>query len=121
MFQRVARDQALLLVARLDGRPVAATLVTKFRGIAVYASGAYVRDLGKFPVSHWPLYASILAAKRSGCYRFLLGPAYYDQAFRVSEKLRSIANFKRGFATEIVMHREYLLGTEWESDGDSKE
>ena len=118
MWQRVAQNQALLLVARLDGRPVAATFVTKFGGLAVYASGAYVRDLGKFPVSHWPLYASILAAKGAGCSRFLLGSAYFDQAVSVSEKLRSIASFKRGFATEIVMHREYVLGTEGERDGD---
>lgn len=121
MWQRIAQDQAQLLVARLDGRPVAATFVTTFGDLAVYASGAYVRDLGNFPVSHWPMYASILAAKRSGRSRFLLGAAYFDQAVEASEKLRSIANFKRGFATEVVLHRQYVLGTERGGDGDGKE
>ena len=109
MYRRLVNDEALLLVARCDKRPVAATYVAKFGNLAVYASAAYVRDLGSFPVSHWPLYASILAAKHSGCSRFLLGPGYLDIGVPGSQKSQSVEAFKRGFATEVVGNRRYIL------------
>lgn len=120
MYRRLEQDEALLLVARLENRPVAATFVTKFGGLAVYASGAYVRDLGNFPVSHWPMYASMLAAKQAGCSRFVIGAGYFDRSVEVPEKLQSIANFKRGFATEIIMHRQYVLESSRSGDGGEK-
>lgn len=120
MYRRLVHDEALLLVARLEDRPVAATFVTKFGGLAVYASGAYVRDLGNFPVSHWPMYASMLAAKQAGCSRFIIGAGYFDASVETPEKLQSIANFKRGFATEILMHRQYVLESSTSGDGGEK-
>jgi hypothetical protein len=107
MQERLERGEAELQVAFLAERPVAATFVASLGEVAVYASGAYVRDLGNFPVSHWPMYSAILSAQRRGHSRFIVGAGYYDRETAASAKLQSIAQFKRGFATSVVHHRQY--------------
>ena len=107
MFEMVAQGRAQLLLAHLEGRPVAATYFVRFGRLALYASGAYVRDLGKFPVSHWPLYASMLEARRSGVERLVLGTVLQEAGLGPSAKEQSIAVFKRGFATTVVARRTY--------------
>jgi hypothetical protein len=107
MFDLVTAGRGQLVLAHLGDRPVAATYLMRFGRLAIYASGAYVRDLGKFPVSHWPLYASILAARRSGVERLVLGPVFDGPESVSSPKERSIAAFKRGFATAVVAQRTY--------------
>lgn len=109
MFELLQKGRGLLVLAHLDERPVAATYVMRFGSVAVYASGAYARDLGKYPVSHWPLYASMLEAKRVGVERFVIGPVFLDTDPNATPKERTIGEFKRGFATEIVTRREYRL------------
>ena len=107
MHELLTEGRAQLVLARLGGRTVAGTFLMRFGNIAVYASGAYVRDLGKFPVSHWPLYASMHAAKRSGVERLVLGQAFLEDDSHATPKERSIGAFKTGFASEIRAYRTY--------------
>jgi lipid II:glycine glycyltransferase (peptidoglycan interpeptide bridge formation enzyme) len=107
MYDLLATGRAQLALARIGDRPVAATYLMRFGRLALYASGAYVRDLGKFPVSHWPLYASMLAAKQSGIDRLVLGTVFHATSSGSLPKERSIAAFKLGFATRVVARRSY--------------
>ena len=116
MYEMVAAGQAQLLLAHLEGRPIAATYLMRFGTLALYASGAYVRDLGKFPVSHWPLFASMLEAKRSGIERLIMGSVFLDSDGNATPKEQSIASFKLGFSTEVRVRRYYRLGREVASD-----
>lgn len=111
MYRLISQGRAQLVVADLAGRPVAATYFMRLGRLALYASGAYVRDLGKFPVSHWPLYASMLHARGAGVERLVLGTAFYGTDVESSSKERSIAAFKRGFATTIAARRSYSAGS----------
>jgi hypothetical protein len=111
MFEMVTQGRAQLVLAHLEGRPVAATFFMRFGKLALYASGAYARDLGKFPVSHWPLYASMLEAKRSGVERLVLGSVFLEADLESSRKERTIGAFKRGFATEVLVRRVYRFSS----------
>ena len=110
MYGMVVDGRAQLVLAHLEGRPVAATYLMTFGPFALYASGAYARDLGKFPVSHWPLYASMLEARRRGVTRLLLGAVFPQADPGSSAKERSIATFKLGFATSVSAWRSYGIG-----------
>lgn len=110
MYERVKAGRAQLVLAYLDERPVAATYLMRFGRIALYGSGAYARDLGKFAVSHWPLYASMLEAKRSGVERLVLGPVFLESSPTASQKEKSIGAFKLGFATRVLAQRTYRCG-----------
>lgn len=110
MYEMVAAGRAQLLLGHLEGRLIAATYFMRFGNLALYASGAYVRDLGKFPVSHWPLFASILEAKRSGIERLIVGSVFLDSDGGATPKEQSIASFKLGFSTEVRVLRHYRLG-----------
>ncbi len=109
MYELLKEGRGQLVLAYLDERPIAATYLMRFGRHASYASGAYVRDLGKYPVSHWPLYASILEAKRDGVERLTLGSVFLETDAHSTAKERSIGEFKRGFANEIVARRTYRL------------
>ena len=109
MYELLEEGRGQLVLAYMDERPIAATYLMLFGRHAIYASGAYVRDLGKYPVSHWPLYASILEAKRAGVERLALGSVFLETDAHSTAKERSIGEFKRGFATEIVARRTYRL------------
>lgn len=110
MYGMVVDGRAQLVLAYLEDRPVAATYLMMFGPIALYASGAYARDLGKFPVSHWPLYASMLEARRRGVTRLVLGAVFPHVGPASSAKERSIASFKLGFATSVSAWRTYGIG-----------
>lgn len=112
MYELLKAGRAQLVLAHLEERPVAATYFMRFGRLAVYASGAYARDLGKFPVSHWPLYALMLEAKRTGIERLILGPVFLESNPVSSPKEKSIAAFKLGFATRVLAQRTYRCG--WE-------
>lgn len=113
MLSRVLQGRADLQIAFIESRAVAATLVTHFGDIAVYASGAYVKDLGNFPVSYWPVFASILAARELGCTRYILGasfpPSSSDTGAPSYGKAQGIARFKSKFATSIITQRTYCM------------
>lgn len=78
---------------------VAATLVIDNGETAVYVAGHYFPPTPQTAVSHWPLWEQILAAKARGCRSFDLGEVQHPAT--ASEKRRSIAFFKRGFARRI--------------------
>jgi hypothetical protein len=109
MYELLEEGRGQLVLAYMEERPIAATYFMRFGRHAIYASGAYARDLGKYPVSHWPLYASILEAKRVGVERLILGSVFLEADANSTAKERSIGEFKRGFATEIVARRAYRL------------
>lgn len=113
MFSRVLQGRADLQLGFIESRLVAATLVTYFGKIAVYASGAYARDLGNFPVSYWPVFASILAAKEIGCTKYIIGASFPPTPSNAGvsnyEKTKTIAQFKRNFATSIMSQRTYIM------------
>lgn len=109
MFELLTKGRAQLVLANLRERTVAATYLIRFGSLAIYASGAYARDLGKFPVSHWPVYASMLAAKRSGVERLVVGSIALEYDSHTTPKERSIGVFKTGFATEVRAYRTYRI------------
>lgn len=90
-----------LVNAHIDDNLVSSCFVMCDKDIALYAVAASDRDLMRdnLPINHFPLYYSILEAKRRGCKIFKIG----DISFSNDKKLNNIALFKRGFVTKIAI------------------
>ncbi len=82
-----------------DGRMVSGCYIMHDDNTALYGVAASDRNLmsENKPLTHFPLFQSILTAKKKGCYTFNLG----DVANSAEPKANNIAKFKRGFATNV--------------------
>lgn len=77
-----------------------------------YAVGAYDRSLFDKPVSHVVQWTAIKHLKELGCRWHYVGQRFYpSDVVRPTEKELSIAYFKEGFATDIILR--LLLRVSW--------
>ena len=106
MFSAICDNMAELTLGYFEGDLVSGTLVVDGARISIYASGVYDRSKFDLPISHWPLYDSILRSKNRGKRLFEIG--LVDSQSNAEKKEMQIAKFKRGFAnnlsTEIFWH-----------------
>lgn len=109
-------DAGELVMAYLDGVPMAAVATTFERESAYYMAGVSV-DHGEVPSSHWPLYQAILRAREKGLKTFQFGYLETDDSF--SEKKRAIAHFKGGFTKQATKHLWWAVSRAVHSDGDT--
>lgn len=107
MLKNAIDGRAELIAGRFDGRLVAATFVNYSKELASYATGVYDRTLFDKPISHWPVYLSILRAKQRGCRIFDLGEVFLDRSR--SAKELNIGYFKKGFSDTVEVHTIYQL------------
>lgn len=110
MEHRLRSGNASLVLGHLDGKLVAGTYTFIRGSLALYGSGAYRRDLGNFPVSHAVLHSAIMHARKMGVTRYLLGEVFPNPQDR-GTKEESIAQFKRGFASNVKSVRRYRFDT----------
>lgn len=86
------------------GRLVGASLINCSRDEALYAIGAYDRQLFDKPLAHLSLAEAIACARRRGLRRFILGDRPYPGSLPPpSDKELTIGYFKEGFASELVL------------------
>jgi hypothetical protein len=103
-FDEIAAGRGELSLGFLqDGTLAAGSIVIDRGTTSYYASGVYDRDLFPKPVSHWPVFDSMLRAKQRGMARFDLGEVT-PRAAAASTKEADIGHFKRGFSPDSSLH-----------------
>jgi hypothetical protein len=99
MYDQVARGGGELVMAFLEGRPVAGSMFIDGAETSIYASGVYDRAQFDKPLGHYPIWLGIERAQARGMKSLELGEVPLQGT--VSEKEYQIGYFKRGFATHI--------------------
>lgn len=107
MFQEICNGNGELSLGYVSEALVSGTLIIDGNEISVYASGVYDREKFENPISHWPVYNSILRSKKRNMKRFDLGIVASDLIS--SEKERAISFFKKGFATDFMFEKIWDL------------
>jgi hypothetical protein len=104
----MAEGRMSLYIGYCQDRPVV-TLVTSHHLDTTYYWASAKLPVGNKPLGHMVLHHAIAAAQARGQGRFHLGLLHVGQTY--SDKLKSIALYKRGFAThyEDVLHVGALL------------
>ena len=107
-FKMIKDDQAFLVMGYLEEQLVSANLVLFGRKEVFYGVGVNNRELMKEgkPVSHYPLWYSILESKRRGFLYFDMNEVNLHDA---DAKLNNISLFKLGFASEIRTELESTI------------
>ncbi len=99
MFDAVAGGRGRLVLSRLDGNLIGGTLALDSAECAVYASGAYRRELFDKPLAHYPLVVAMERSAQAGLKTFDIGDVSLDDG--LSPKEIAIAYFKRGFTNRL--------------------
>jgi hypothetical protein len=99
MFDWMAAGHGELIVSFLDKEMIGGTMIVDGGSTAGYASGVYDRSRFDKPLAHWPLWLAMVRSAERGMKAFDLGGLPLPP--EASDKERSIAYFKRGFATSI--------------------
>ena len=87
------------ILSHLEDLLVGGTLVLDSGDVAYYASGAYRREHFDKPLAHYPLFVAMQRSAEAGRRWFNLGDVSTPPT--LSDKERSIAYFKRGFASTL--------------------
>jgi hypothetical protein len=108
MFSAIEAGDAILSTVNYEGRLVGCSFIWVSKTSALYGTGAYRRELfSEIPVSHLPLFNSIIFAKGLGCSMFYLGQAYVPEG---SGKEQKISFFKRGFTDKMQAYQLLSIG-----------
>lgn len=99
MEKAVVSGKGRLILSHFEGLLVGGTLVLDSGGVAYYASGAYRREHFDKPLAHYPLFVAMQRSAEAGRRWFNLGDVSTPPT--LSDKERSIAYFKRGFASTL--------------------
>ncbi|MCB1450085.1 MAG: GNAT family N-acetyltransferase [Nitratireductor sp.] len=108
MYKLAVENRGFLCTGFLGGEMVAATYVFHDTSSALYGTGVYERDLFEKPISHWPMYASIVKCMEMGLEHFDLGEVFLPAD--ASEKEKSIGFFKKGFSQYTTSSCVWTLG-----------
>lgn len=100
MLQLIEAGSAELIVGTHNDQMVACSHIFYDETTALYGTGVYERDLFSKPISHWPVFFSMLRAAERGNRIFNLGDVYVPG--EADRKVRNIAYFKKGFAPEVT-------------------
>lgn len=108
----VAGEAFAVYLADSAGDLVGASLFIQSRDEAIYAIGAYDRQLFDKPLAHLSLYEAIAYARQRGIQRLILGDRPYPGDLAPpSEKELQIGFFKEGFASELVLMPYFIVDT----------
>ena len=99
MFNAIASGRGDLVLGKLDGVLVSASVILDGGDTAYYASGVYHREHFDMPLAHAPLFRAALRAKARGRMRFDVGEVPLNG---VTDKEMGIGFFKRGFSNRMV-------------------
>jgi hypothetical protein len=99
MFRAIETGNGRLVLSFLKRQLVSGTLVLDAGDTAYYASGAYRREMFPKPLSHYPVFVAFEGSADAGRRWFNVGDASISP--RMSDKERSIADFKRGFTSRL--------------------
>jgi hypothetical protein len=102
MYDWITRGGGELIMAYLEGRPVAGSMFIDGSKVSIYASGVYDRARFDKPLAHYPLWLGIERAQARGMKVLELGAV--PPRGTVPDKEYQIGYFKRGFATHVVDH-----------------
>lgn len=103
-------DLIKLFVAELEGKIIAATIVSFYSLNAVYLHGASSYEHRKYMAPHLIQWEAIKEAKRRGCkYYDFWGIEGSDQGSKIKDQnWKGITRFKKGFAKEFGIEKNYI-------------
>jgi hypothetical protein len=106
-FEAVRMGRGFITFGYLGENLVAVTFIQAGLTEAFYGVGVYDRKLmaDGLPIAHYPLYSSILTAKKYGFHFFKIDGL--DQTDGKTEKQNNIAFFKKGFVNAISLETHY--------------
>jgi len=106
-FEMIKKGNAFALMACLKGELKAAQLIIHTPEEAIYAVGAYDRELmaNNVPLSHSMIMTSIDTCIEFGVKSFVLG----DLSGFNDPKLESINKFKKGFCSNLYLHNSLKI------------
>ncbi|TND05921.1 MAG: hypothetical protein FD123_3612 [Bacteroidetes bacterium] len=108
-YASIAAGEGYLVTAFFGEQMASAALVLHGSAEAFYGVGINDRELmEKHPVSHYPLLAAILHAKKIGLKKFNMNDV---DILGTDEKADSISMFKKGFSKTLLAHTSYLVQT----------
>jgi hypothetical protein len=102
MYEWITGGGGELVMAFLEGRPVAGSMFIDGSEKSIYASGVYDRTQFDKPLAHYPVWLGIERAHARGMKTLELGAV--PPRGTVPDKEYQIGYFKRGFATHIKDH-----------------
>ena len=100
-FEMVKKGHAYLVAAYYGDKLVSGCFIMCDHQTAFYGVAASDRQLMQqgLPLNHFTLWFSMMTAKNKGCKKFILGDVGVNES--VDNKMKNIALFKRGFATDV--------------------
>ena len=107
MYSALQQNFAELTLGYQFGELVSGALIIDGAKTSIYASGVYDRSKFDRPLAHWLLYDSIVRSKSRGKKIFEIG--LVDKHSNPSQKEINIAQFKRGFATNLEPELSWLV------------
>ena len=105
----VLNKSAFLTFTKIGEELIGCSFVSHTRYSAIYGVGVYKRELLDMNLGHISQWISIQQLNRIGVREYRLGHLEMDCNMPYSSKELSIANFKKGFATEIKYEYLYFL------------
>lgn len=106
-LDRIASGQGEVILGYLDDELVSG-VYTRFSGThAYYGTGVFDREKFDKPISHWPIYDSIIRSRDYGCQYYDIGNFYTPGV--VSDKEYSIGYFKKGFTSRYEISLIWTL------------
>lgn len=101
LYQEIQNDEAFIVVCHYQGNLVSSSVFKYGNERSSYAYGVYDKELEKenVPVTHWPLYFSILELKKRGVKTFSHGEFAFNAT---DDKIWNIWLFKRGLSTHSI-------------------
>lgn len=108
-FEQVGSGKAFLVLANRSDKLVGGALFIHDGHSCYYGVGAYNRSLFPMPISHVCVWHGILYAKEISCRFFDVGQIHFPYEQDLTEKERSIGDFKRGFGGDIITRMHFTL------------
>lgn len=103
----VQDDQALMLIAEYEGKPIAASMIMYYGNMGSYHHGASLSEYNKIPATYLMQWEAIKEAKKRGCVKYNFWGIVPEEKFHSKLLKRphpfiGVTKFKTGFGGERI-------------------
>jgi len=117
LYDFIKSNNGVLFEACLGNKAVGYSYVIIYKGYAYYAMSCTESEYKEFNVSHYLQWKIIIKLKQIGVIFYELGEQHFEPTFfySVSEKIKGISAFKRGFGGRMILQisGEYFYDKEF--------
>lgn len=103
----VKDDQALMLIAEYEGKPIAASMIMYYGNMGSYHHGASLSKYNKIPATYLMQWEAIKEAKKRGCVKYnfwgiVPEEKFYSKILKRPHPFIGVTKFKTGFGGERI-------------------